>query len=84
MLLTKPQCHQLNRYATTGLGYSPNVGSTKSLSGHSLGAAGVHEAIYSLLMLDRGFLAESANVENFMDEAKDLNILTKRWDGQVN
>jgi 3-oxoacyl-[acyl-carrier-protein] synthase-1 len=44
----------------------------------------VHEAIYSLLMLDRGFLAESANVENLMDEAKDLNILTKRWDGQVN
>ena len=35
-------------------------------------------------MLDRGFLAESANVENLMDEAKDLNILTKRWDGQVN
>ena len=48
-------------------GYSPWVGSTKSLSGHSLGAAGVHEAIYSLLMLDRGFLAESANIKDLAD-----------------
>ena len=40
--------------------YSIQVGSTKSLSGHSLGAAGVHEAIYSLLMLDRGYPARVA------------------------
>ena len=43
-------------------GYSPWVGSTKSLSGHALGAAGVHEAIYSLLMMNNDFLAESANI----------------------
>ena len=46
----------------TEAGYQPYVGSTKSLSGHALGAAGVHEAIYSLLMLREGFRAESANI----------------------
>ncbi len=61
-------------------GYSPWVGSTKSLSGHSLGAAGVHEAIYSLLMLDRGFLAESANVKDPADEAEGVKLLRKRED----
>jgi len=54
----------------------PWIGSTKSLSGHALGAAGVHEAIYSLLMADRGFLAESANIDNLVVEADGLNILT--------
>lgn len=43
----------------TEKGYQPYVGSTKSLSGHALGAAGVHEAIYSLLMMRDDFLAES-------------------------
>jgi 3-oxoacyl-(acyl-carrier-protein) synthase len=43
----------------TEKGYQPYVGSTKSLSGHALGAAGVHEAIYSLIMMRDGFLAES-------------------------
>jgi len=61
-------------------GYSPWVGSTKSLSGHSLGAAGVHEAIYSLLMLDRGFLAESANIKDLADEAEGVRILRRRED----
>lgn len=42
----------------------PAISSTKSLSGHSLGAAGVHEAIYSLLMMRDGFLAASANIEH--------------------
>jgi len=65
-------------------GYTPMVGSTKSLSGHSLGAAGVHEAIYSLLMMDNDFLAKSANIENLVDEGKDMNILTERYDGKVN
>ena len=43
-------------------GYQPYVGSTKSLSGHALGAAGVHEAIYSLLMMRDDFLAESVRL----------------------
>lgn len=63
------------------MGYQPNVGSTKSLSGHALGAAGVHEAIYSILMMDNDFMAESANIENLVDEAEGMNILTERKDG---
>lgn len=66
------------------LGYKPMVGSTKSLSGHSLGAAGVHEAIYSLLMMDRGFVAKSANIHNLVDEGKEMNIIQNRFDGKVN
>jgi 3-oxoacyl-[acyl-carrier-protein] synthase-1 len=54
------------------------VGSTKSLSGHSLGAAGVQEAIYSLLMQQRGFIAASANIEELDPEAEDLPIARKR------
>jgi 3-oxoacyl-[acyl-carrier-protein] synthase-1 len=64
-------------------GYKPFVGSTKSLSGHALGAAGVHEAIYSLLMLKDGFLAESANINELVEEAEGMNILTKRHEGEV-
>ncbi len=55
----------------------PPVSSTKSLSGHSLGAAGVHEAIYSLLMMQHGFIAASANIENLDPEAADMNIVTE-------
>jgi len=62
-------------------GYKPNVGSTKSLSGHALGAAGVHEAIYSILMMDNDFMAASANIENLCEEAEGMNILTERKDG---
>merc|ERR1712216_105015 len=62
----------------TEKGYSPFVGSTKSLSGHALGAAGVHEAIYSLLMMRDGFLAESANIKELVPEAEGMNILRKR------
>ncbi|MEC9315192.1 MAG: beta-ketoacyl-ACP synthase I, partial [Pseudomonadota bacterium] len=58
----------------------PYVGSTKSLSGHSLGAAGVQEAIYSLLMLDNDFLAASANIETLDPEAGGMPILRERVD----
>jgi len=64
-------------------GYQPCVGSTKSLSGHALGAAGVHEAIYSLIMLNNDFLAESANIKELVDEAEGMNILTSRKEGPV-
>jgi len=67
----------------TDAGYQPYVGSTKSLSGHALGAAGVHEAIYSLLMMNKGFLAESANINELVEEAEGMNILTERKDGPV-
>merc|ERR1712154_750499 len=65
----------------TELGYQPWVGSTKSLSGHALGAAGVHEAIYTLLMMNNDFMAESANINELVDEAEGMNILTSRKDG---
>jgi len=58
----------------------PVVGSTKSLSGHSLGAAGVQEAIYSLLMQQQGFIAASANIETLDPEAEGLPIAVKRHD----
>ena len=58
----------------------PKISSTKSLSGHSLGAAGVHEAIYSLLMLEHDFICASANVENLDPEIGDAPIVTARED----
>ncbi|PCH62528.1 MAG: beta-ketoacyl-[acyl-carrier-protein] synthase I [Gammaproteobacteria bacterium] len=59
---------------------TPLVGSTKSLSGHSLGAAGVQEAIYCLLMMDGDFLAASANIDNLDPEAEGISILRERKD----
>ncbi|NBB13998.1 beta-ketoacyl-ACP synthase I [Caulobacter sp. SLTY] len=59
---------------------APLISSTKSLTGHSLGAAGAQEAIYSILMLNNGFAAESANIENLDPEFADLPILTARSD----
>jgi 3-oxoacyl-[acyl-carrier-protein] synthase-1 len=56
----------------------PLISSTKSLTGHSLGAAGAQEAIYSLLMLNNGFAAESAHIENLDPEFADLPILRER------
>jgi 3-oxoacyl-[acyl-carrier-protein] synthase I len=61
----------------------PAISSTKSLTGHSLGAAGAQEAIYSLLMLNNGFLAESAHIENLDPAFADLPILRQRADRQV-
>src|SRR5690349_588099 len=59
---------------------APLISSTKSLTGHSLGAAGAQEAIYCLLMMDNGFAAESANIENLDPEFADLPILRERSD----
>ena len=58
----------------------PVIGSTKSLSGHSLGAAGVQEAIYSLLMQQRDFIAASANIEELDPQADGLPIALSRHD----
>ncbi len=56
---------------------TPLIGSTKSLSGHALGAAGVNESIYSLLMLQNDFVAESVNIENLDDASIGLPIVRK-------
>jgi 3-oxoacyl-[acyl-carrier-protein] synthase-1 len=58
----------------------PPISATKSLTGHSLGAAGVQEAIYSLLMMNNGFICESANIENLDPEFADMPIVRERRD----
>ncbi len=58
----------------------PPVNSTKSLTGHSLGAAGVHEAIYSILQMQNGFIAESANIEEIDPEIADAPVVRRRID----
>lgn len=58
----------------------PPISATKSLSGHSLGAAGVQEAIYSLLMMQNGFVCESANIENLDPAMADMPIVRERQD----
>jgi len=58
----------------------PTISATKSLTGHSLGAAGVHEAIYSILQMRNGFIAESANIEEIDPAVADANIVRKRID----
>ncbi|MEQ8505507.1 MAG: beta-ketoacyl-ACP synthase I [Rhodospirillales bacterium] len=60
--------------------HKPKISSTKSLTGHSQGATGAHEAIYSLIMLNNNFIAASANVENLDPEAGDADIVTQRID----
>ncbi len=58
----------------------PAINSTKSLSGHSLGAAGVQEAIYSLLMMENNFIAASANIENLDPEIEGVPVVRQRMD----
>ena len=62
---------------------APMISSTKSLTGHSLGAAGAQEAIYSILMLNNDFAAKSANIENLDPEFADLPILLERADREL-
>jgi 3-oxoacyl-[acyl-carrier-protein] synthase-1 len=62
---------------------APMISSTKSLTGHSLGAAGAQEAIYCLLMLNNGFVAESAHIETLDPAFEDLPILRKRVDQPI-
>jgi len=58
----------------------PPISATKSLTGHSQGAAGVHEAIYTLLMMQNGFICESANIQEIDPEVASANIVRKRID----
>jgi 3-oxoacyl-[acyl-carrier-protein] synthase-1 len=58
----------------------PPISATKSLTGHSLGATGVQEAIYSLLMMQSGFICESANIENLDPDFADMPIVRERRD----
>jgi 3-oxoacyl-[acyl-carrier-protein] synthase-1 len=58
----------------------PPISATKSLTGHSLGATGAQEAIYSLLMMNNGFICESANIEELDPKFEDMPIVRKRID----
>ncbi|MCE0494543.1 beta-ketoacyl-ACP synthase I [Vibrio salinus] len=62
---------------------SPAISATKAMTGHSLGAAGVHEAIYSTLMLDNNFIAPSINIENLDEAAQGLDIVTEKRDQEL-
>ena len=64
-------------------GKSPLISATKAMTGHALGAAGVHEAIYSLLMMENGFVAPSINIQNLDEQAQGLNIVTERTDADI-
>ena len=63
---------------------SPAISSTKSMTGHSLGATGAHEAIYSIMMINNGFIAPTINIDELCDEAKDLDIVTETRDCEIN
>ncbi|WP_394193075.1 beta-ketoacyl-ACP synthase I [Pseudoalteromonas atlantica] len=65
-------------------GNSPMISATKAMTGHALGAAGVHEAIFSLLMLEHGFVAPSINIDELDEQAAGLNIVTERKDVELN
>jgi len=61
----------------------PKISSTKSLSGHSLGAAGVHEAIFSLIMMQEGFITKNANLNNAEQEATTIPIVLVTEDAEI-
>ena len=62
----------------------PPIASTKSLSGHSMGASGAHEAIYSLLMMQHQFIAASANIETLDPRAEGYPIVRETYDTLLN
>ncbi|KFX04741.1 3-oxoacyl-ACP synthase [Pectobacterium betavasculorum] len=61
----------------------PPISATKAMTGHSLGAAGVQEAIYTLLMLEHGFIAPSINVDTLDERGEGMNIITKTTDREL-
>ncbi|PXA74607.1 MULTISPECIES: beta-ketoacyl-ACP synthase I [Vibrio] len=65
-------------------GHSPAISATKAMTGHALGAAGVHEAIYSTLMLHHNFIAPSINIDNLDPAAEGLDIVTQPREQELN
>lgn len=63
---------------------TPLISATKAMTGHSLGAAGVHEAIYSLLMMEHGFVAPSINIDTLDEEAAGMNIVMEPVERELN
>ena len=63
---------------------SPAISATKAMTGHALGAAGVHEAIYTLLMMEHSFVAPSINITTLDEKAEGLDIVTETRDAKIN
>ena len=63
---------------------APIIGSTKSMTGHSLGATGAQEAIYSILMMQHDFIAPSINIDTLVEEAGGLNICQSTMEQKLN
>ncbi|MFT5312766.1 MAG: 3-oxoacyl-[acyl-carrier-protein] synthase-1 [Paraglaciecola sp.] len=63
---------------------TPPLSATKAMTGHALGAAGVNEAIYSLLMMENDFIAPSINIETLDDEAKGMDVVTETREAVLN
>ena len=63
---------------------TPAISATKAMTGHALGAAGVHEAVFSLLMMRDGFVAPSINIDNLDEQAAGMNIVREPLEKEIN
>ena len=75
---------EINAIKTLFTSESPMISSTKSMTGHSLGATGAHEAIYSIMMINENFIAPSINIESLCDDAEGLDIVTETRNISIN
>ena len=75
---------EINAIKTLFNSETPMISSTKSMTGHSLGATGAHEAIYSIMMINENFIAPSINIESLCDEAVGLDIVTETRNISIN
>ena len=75
---------EINAIKTLFTSESPMISSTKSMTGHSLGATGAHEAIYSIMMINENFIAPSINIESLCDDAEGLDIVTETRNVSIN
>ena len=75
---------EINAIKTLFNSETPMISSTKSMTGHSLGATGAHEAIYSIMMINEDFIAPSINIESLCDDAEGLDIVTETRNVSIN
>ena len=75
---------EINAIKTLFTSEKPMISSTKSMTGHSLGATGAHEAIYSIMMINENFIAPSINIESLCDDAEGLDIVTETRNISIN
>ncbi len=75
---------EINAIKTLFNSETPMISSTKSMTGHSLGATGAHEVIYSIMMINENFIAPSINIESLCDDAEGLDIVTETRNISIN